>query len=165
MKIVTQRGKVITGEYFKHKMGSLLSTAVEGVGLMESTEPQMNSSSNPSTLRNQAETAVREMGLDPNSKEGQAAAGAALIANTIAQAIRQYEAKTGKPAPRHVVLALQSRFLKMLNPQGVEEEDEASISQALQHELGHRSSVTSTPKRGEIRAIHSDLKNKPSEES
>ena len=164
MKIITQRGQVITGDYLRQKVGRLVSNTVEGIAMGQA---DISASASPNALRAQAETAAREAGLDPGSKAGQAAAGAALIADTIAQAVRQYEIKSGKPAPRHVILALQSRFLKLLGAVSSEGEEESAeggeaLSQALKSKLGQRSSVELSPKRGEVRSIHPDnLEQKP----
>lgn len=143
MKIVNPRGRVITADFFEKKLGKLVSTAMEASATMPVDEHKVRTPCHQD-LRQYAAESVRKIGLDLNTKEGQAAAGASLLTESILAGIRQYEKKTGKAAPREVIAALEERiaqtFLASVDPStpGEKKPSFASLTKPMQRGQVHR---------------------------
>jgi hypothetical protein len=122
MKIVNQRGQVITAEQFREKLSLLMSSAVEAANL-EAKDPkriEKEAHAKPEEMREQAKENVKKIGLDTGTKQGQAAAGAAMLTQALTAGFQEYERKTGKKVSREAMLNLEKVLTQFaVPPRGV----------------------------------------------
>lgn len=114
MKIVNPRGHILTSEKFREKLGKLISNALEAASVEKSMAGKKTLT--PEQIRKEAEAKVKAIGLDPKTKEGQAAAGAVMFTHNIAAGIQQYEKRTGRPVPREAMMRLEKTLAQFALP-------------------------------------------------
>jgi hypothetical protein len=144
MKIVNQRGDIATSDHFRKKLGKLIISVAEGFDV---DAPELKKEGmSPDSLKKHAATVTQKIGLSPKTKEGQAAAGATMIAEAIAQGLKKYESKTGQKVPKHILNALQEKFI-------TSSEEEASKKSSSSSHDQQPGKISPAPKRGVIRNI------------
>jgi|GEM_PF-3939375 len=145
MKIVNQRGEVYSSEQARKKLGKLVSHIAQFSSIGTGSSRGASAAS-AEKLREEIRAQVRGMGLDENSKEGLAAAGAALIANAISAGLQQYEQKAGQPVPKHVLVSLQSKIAEFAeNFQSLREAGKADVPSSPEPKTPEKTTEGETP--------------------
>ncbi|MFH1067279.1 MAG: hypothetical protein V1746_05205 [bacterium] len=119
LKIVHSRGVVVTAEKFRASLDRLIAGAVEASNTLpqaKTAKAEGRTSINQRALRQEAAQSIQTIGLNIHTKAGQAAAGAAMLTQTIAAGLRKYEEKSGKPAPREAVMSLEHSLTQLVAP-------------------------------------------------
>lgn len=120
MKIVNQRGKIVTADDFRERLNQIVARALE-LSELSSVSPDDDTDAfvfekgtlrTPvaQLLRQEAAKSIQSLGLDPSSKRGQAAAGVSMFASTLAAGMQKYIEKTGKNIPPEVIRALEAKL-------------------------------------------------------
>jgi hypothetical protein len=102
MKIVNQRGAIVTSEEFRRRLRKLVKFVANGIDHETVVKP--------GDLKTHAVRHVEAFGLNPNTKLGQAVGGAAMMADTLAAGLKEYEKRTGKSIPKEALSHLETKF-------------------------------------------------------
>lgn len=116
LKIVHSRGIVVTAEKFRACLNKIIVGAVEASNNLPKTKTEKRTAINQRSLRQEAAQSIQTIGLNINTKAGQAAAGAEMLTKALAAGLRKYEEKSGKPAPREAVVSLEQALTQLVAP-------------------------------------------------